>query len=184
MYWGTRKLEIICLSYIKSKAPVARLDLVCSSTTHIHHERKGCDWQLKNSLFFFTISHPLPFPQGNHCTPCSQLKCLNRVEFTLNYKERPYDSSLTSESPKFPWQKSFVQRRASNPVRTTRHSRTFVGATKRAVPSLLYWRLGECGPGTANTSLAGRWRAENEAITQHSGAELRDEDRPGPKGSI
>lgn len=135
-------------------------------------------------ILYFTISHPLPFPQGNHCTPCSQLKCLNRVEFTLNYKERPYDSSLTSESPKFPWQKSFVQRRASNPVRTTRHSRTFVGATKRAVPSLLYWRLGECGPGTANTSLAGRWRAENEAITQHSGAELRDEDRPGPKGSI
>ena len=46
-------------------------------------------------LFFLTISHPLPFPQGNHCTPCSQLKCLNRVEFTLNYKERPYDFSLT-----------------------------------------------------------------------------------------
>ena len=63
-YWGTRKLWIICLSYMKSKAPVARLDLVCSSITHIHHERKGCDWQLKNSFFFFTISHPLPFRRG------------------------------------------------------------------------------------------------------------------------
>ena len=63
-------------------------------------------------------------------------------------------------------------------------TRFCVGATKRAVPSLLYWRLGECGPGTVNITLATTWRAENEAITQHNGAELRDEDRPGPKGSI
>ena len=67
---------------------------------------------------------------------------------------------------------------------TTRQSRTCVGAAKRAVPSLLCWCLGECGPGTLNLSLATMWRAENEAITEHKGAELRDEDRPGPKGSL
>ena len=67
-YWGTRKLEIICLSYMKSKAPVARLDLVCSSITHIHHEHKGCDWQLKNSFFFNHLTS-IAFSSGEPLYP-------------------------------------------------------------------------------------------------------------------
>ena len=141
---------------MKSNVRFARLDPVCSSIIHIYHEHNGCDWQLKN--FLLSQIHRL-FLRGTTVSLALNLNVWIELTPRSTIRRGHMTPVWPVRSSNFPGQSHLFREEHIIQWETTRRSGTFVGATERAVPFLLYWHLGECGPGNVNIYLATMWRA-------------------------